>query len=488
MRRLAITNQGTRTREIDVTSYVEIALAPPAADLAHPAFGKLFLETEYVPASSALLCHRRPRDPAERAALGRARAEPRRPDAGADRVGNRPRAVSRPRARSRARRRRSTAARSPGRPASCSIRSSACASASGSRRARPCGCRLPPAWPAIATPRRRSRRSTAIPAPRMRAFALALGARAERAAPPGDFERRRAAVRAAGLARAVRRRVAARAAATCSSTNQLGQPGLWRHSISGDLPILLVRVAGADALPLVAAGAAGAGVLAAQGAARRRRHPQRAAGRLPRRHADAADGAARRGPVAQLAAAARRRLPPARRRASPSAERTLLEAVARAVAQRRRAATCARSSIGRIRTGRRCRRRPPTRLRPATRPSRRAVDEPVPVPPLTLAQRPRRLRRRRPRRTSIVLEGDQETPAPWANVIANPGFGTIVTASGASHTWAENSRENRLTSFANDPVVGSRPPKPGSSATTSRARSGRRRPAPCGATRRAAAS
>ena len=53
----------------------------------------------------------------------------------------------------------------------------------------------------------------------------------------------------------------------------------------------------------------------------------------------------------------------------------------------------------------------------------------------------------------VVLEGDQETPAPWANVLANPGFGTIVTASGASHTWAENSRENRLTSFANDPVI-----------------------------------
>ena len=37
-------------------------------------------------------------------------------------------------------------------------------------------------------------------------------------------------------------------------------------------------------------------------------------------------------------------------------------------------------------------------------------------------------------------------------MIANPGFGTIVTASGAAHTWAGNSRENRLTSFANDPV------------------------------------
>jgi cyclic beta-1,2-glucan synthetase len=52
----------------------------------------------------------------------------------------------------------------------------------------------------------------------------------------------------------------------------------------------------------------------------------------------------------------------------------------------------------------------------------------------------------------IVLEGDQETPRPWVNVIANPRLGTIVTASGSAFTWSENSRENRLTPFANDPV------------------------------------
>ena len=52
----------------------------------------------------------------------------------------------------------------------------------------------------------------------------------------------------------------------------------------------------------------------------------------------------------------------------------------------------------------------------------------------------------------VVLEGDHETPAPWVNIIANPSFGTIVTASGSSFTWAENSRENRLTPFWNDPV------------------------------------
>src|SRR5258708_7806167 len=58
-----VTKQRARTREIDVTSYAEIVLASPADDLAHPVFGKLFLETEYVADSAALLCHRRARDP-----------------------------------------------------------------------------------------------------------------------------------------------------------------------------------------------------------------------------------------------------------------------------------------------------------------------------------------------------------------------------------------------------------------------------------------
>jgi cyclic beta-1,2-glucan synthetase len=52
----------------------------------------------------------------------------------------------------------------------------------------------------------------------------------------------------------------------------------------------------------------------------------------------------------------------------------------------------------------------------------------------------------------IRLDGDRQTPVPWANVIANPGFGTVVTESGAAFTWAGNSRENRLTPHAGDPV------------------------------------
>jgi cyclic beta-1,2-glucan glucanotransferase len=63
VRRLSITNRGTRLREIEITSYMELALARPADDDAHPAFSKLFVETEYLNESGALLATRRPRSP-----------------------------------------------------------------------------------------------------------------------------------------------------------------------------------------------------------------------------------------------------------------------------------------------------------------------------------------------------------------------------------------------------------------------------------------
>jgi cyclic beta-1,2-glucan synthetase len=52
----------------------------------------------------------------------------------------------------------------------------------------------------------------------------------------------------------------------------------------------------------------------------------------------------------------------------------------------------------------------------------------------------------------IVLSQDQVTPAPWINVIANPVFGFTVSERGAGYTWSLNSRENKLTPWSNDPV------------------------------------
>ena len=52
----------------------------------------------------------------------------------------------------------------------------------------------------------------------------------------------------------------------------------------------------------------------------------------------------------------------------------------------------------------------------------------------------------------IRLAGGQNTPAPWVNVVANPGFGFMVSESGSSCTWCGNSRQNKLTPWSNDPV------------------------------------
>jgi cellobiose phosphorylase len=52
----------------------------------------------------------------------------------------------------------------------------------------------------------------------------------------------------------------------------------------------------------------------------------------------------------------------------------------------------------------------------------------------------------------INLAPGQTTPAPWSNVIANSEFGTVISEGGSAYTWAENSHEYRLTPWNNDPV------------------------------------
>ena len=65
VRRVTITNAGVRAREIEITSYAELSLGPQSADVAHPAFAKLFVETEYLPDLGAILATRRKRTPTE---------------------------------------------------------------------------------------------------------------------------------------------------------------------------------------------------------------------------------------------------------------------------------------------------------------------------------------------------------------------------------------------------------------------------------------
>ena len=83
LRRVRITNRSRTRKTIDVTSYAEVVLAPPAADAMHPAFSNLFVQTEIIRERQAILCTRRPRSLEEKAAVdvspdGRARGDHRR--------------------------------------------------------------------------------------------------------------------------------------------------------------------------------------------------------------------------------------------------------------------------------------------------------------------------------------------------------------------------------------------------------------------------
>ncbi|MFH0753986.1 MAG: glucoamylase family protein [Candidatus Omnitrophota bacterium] len=66
LRRVTVTNRSRNRRTIELTSYAEVVLNDPAADQAHRAFSNLFVETEIIRSHQAILCHRRPRSDAEK--------------------------------------------------------------------------------------------------------------------------------------------------------------------------------------------------------------------------------------------------------------------------------------------------------------------------------------------------------------------------------------------------------------------------------------
>jgi cyclic beta-1,2-glucan synthetase len=70
MRSISVANYSNRAREIELTSYAEIVLAPRADDVAHPAFSNLFIETSFNAAHNALLARRRPRSSKDEAVWG----------------------------------------------------------------------------------------------------------------------------------------------------------------------------------------------------------------------------------------------------------------------------------------------------------------------------------------------------------------------------------------------------------------------------------
>ena len=455
VRRITVVNQSTRIREIDVTSYAEIVLAPQADDLAHPAFGKLFLETEYLADSAALLCHRRPRDPREPAVWAvHVLSLEGRPQGPVEWETDRARFLGR------------------GRDANGPV------ALDGRALSGTTGVVLDP----IFSLRQRIRLvpgasvrlafATGIAADRQTAEALAQKYRNPSAASRAfalAFTHAQSGLRHLGISndeallferlasRALYADGSLRASPDTIGSNALGQAGLWPHGISGDLPILLVRVVGDSDVALVRQ------VLQAQEYWRLKglsvdvvvinEDPSSYLDEIHAQLTALLDNGPwrlwkhRSGGAYLLRADLIGR-----------ADRTLIEAVARAVLGGDRGDLLAQLDAPHPMRNVRRRAFASALPEPPASPAAGAPGAPASLEPL---ESPESLTLSnglggftdKGRAYAIVLQGDQETPLPWANVIANARFGTIVTASGSATTWSENSRENRLTSFANDPIV-----------------------------------
>ncbi len=249
VRRLTVTNLSDRPRELEVTSYVEIALAAVADDLAHPAFSKLFIETEYLPESAALVCGRRPRARDEaRVWAVHVLSVDGRMQGPVEWETDRGRFLGR--------------GRSPEDPVALDGRA-----LSGTT-----GAVLDP----IVSLRQRIRLSpggfvrlsfaTGMASSRDDALAMAHKYHDPSAAARTfslAFTHAQSTLRHLGISsdeaqlferlasRVLYSDASLRAESEVLARNVLGQSGLWPHGISGDLPILLVRVVEEDAVPLV---------------------------------------------------------------------------------------------------------------------------------------------------------------------------------------------------------------------------------------------
>jgi cyclic beta-1,2-glucan glucanotransferase len=446
LRRVSLTNSGLRTREIELTSYAEIVLAPPAVDAAHPAFSNLFVQTEFAAPLKALLATRRPRLAGE-AQIWAAHVLA----VEGETVGEIEFETDRARFLGHGRGIRTPTSVIDGYPLSKTVGSILDPIISLRRRVR-----IPSGGAARVT------FSTAVATTRDEVIDLA-----DKYSAPSAFERvatlawTQAQVQLhhlgvgtdeAHLFQRLANRIlysdpTLRPAPDLLTRNTLGQVALWPYGISGDLPIVLVRIDEPEdreivrqclraheywrtkrvAVDLVILNEKGTSY--AQDLQTSLEELLRTSEAKHQQH----DGFDTRGGIFILRAD---RLPPA--------DRILLQSAARAVLLSRRGTLA--EQVSRLphpevahSAGER---------RPSAAP---LVEETPPLVDLEFfnglggfAADGREYR--------TVLGEGQWTPAPWLNVISNPSFGFQVSESGAGYTWSTNSRENQLTPWSNDPV------------------------------------
>ncbi|MDP1957971.1 MAG: cyclic beta 1-2 glucan synthetase, partial [Rhodocyclaceae bacterium] len=443
VRRVRITNRSRQRREIDVTSYAEVVIAPQAADELHPAFSKLFVQTEILRERHAILCTRRPRSLGEQAPWMLHLMAVHGADSGevsyeTDRL----RFIGRT---------RSTAA---------PLAMDDPAALSGGA-----GSVLDPIVAIRCRNTLDPEQSVTINIvsgiTETRDMALSL---------VDKYQDRHLSDRVFDLAwthsqvvlrqintteadaqlyarlasSVIHANISLRADPAVLIKNRRGQSGLWGYAISGDLPIVLLQIGAAANIDLVRQlvqahaywrlkGLAVDLVIWNEDHAGYRQQLQEQimgliASGIEASVIDRPGGIFVR-PAEQIS----------------GEDRILFHAVARVVITDSRGTLAEQFDQRELAEAR----------VPRLAPSRSHRPETPPAAP--------------PRQDLILFNGlggftadgheyvmtlapGQVTPAPWVNVLANPHFGTIVSESGAAYTWSENAHEFRLTPWHNDPV------------------------------------
>ena len=447
IRQITLINEGDQPRRLRLTSYNEVLLASQAEQ--HPAFNKLFIESEYIPKNNLLVFHRRARTTAEKAIyLGHALVADADDPVTGDYDSDKNTFIG-----------RGMSARLPvvlqgGKP---DLSKSA-------------GFTLDPVMAlgqdiilephakrqvAYLTLAASSRQEVVMLAERYNNWPSITHA-IETARRQNELALRQLKLGASQLA-LIQQVLAAllypnaglRVSAGILSANRKGQNGLWAYSISGDIPILLVRITDAAELALVQE------LLQAHAYWHNQQvmidlvilnlhdstYSSELQGQLRRlvMRSNSASWLNRQGGIFMLNADQINEL-----------DRILIQTAARVVLD---------GSNGSLADQLARRTEVQTRL-PLFTPTISNAD---PVEPTPVLVRPADLRfdngiggfSADGDEYAIYLEAGQQTPAPWVNVIANASFGFLVSECGAGYTWSENSSQNRLTPWNNDPVTDS---------------------------------
>jgi len=441
LRRVTITNHSNLERVIELTTYAEVVLASAASDAAHPAFSNLFVQTEFAH-PSAILCTRRARSADEKPPwLLHVMAG----------QGGRQGKISCETDRSRFVGRGNTLAR----PAALQ-KISPLSNTAGS----------------VLDPIVSLRRQVTLAPHEKASIDLVLGMTENRETAVGlieKYQNTRMADRAFELAwthsqvtlrhlNATDRdaqlfgRLASalvyanptrRANSSLLLKNRRGQSGLWSYGISGDVPIVLLRVSDPQKIEIVRhlvqahsywrmKGLSVELVILNEDASvyRQSLHDQ-----IISLIASGAEAQMMDKPGGIFV----RRL-----EQISSEDRILLQSVARIVLDDENGTLAEQFDHPKT----------PRTLIPELTPTRSvASDFPEPLPPRDLIFRNGLGGFTRDGHEYVItLQAGKMTPAPWVNVLANPHFGTVISESGGAYTWVENAHEFRLTPWNNDPV------------------------------------